>query len=106
MPKMINSLRGVKHSEPMIVPAAVAFAPPPRCFLPPLRVFGVVGAAVVQVWSITQFYSVDFSQSTIGVKKCVFNKNAQSRLKSAVVDGVLGPPSLVSTKPDCDLVSL
>ena len=28
----------------------------------------------VQVWSLTQFYSVDFSQSKIGVKKCVFYK--------------------------------
>ena len=27
-----------------------------------------------QVWSLTQFYSVDFLQSRIGVKKCVFNK--------------------------------
>ena len=27
-----------------------------------------------QVWSLTQFYSVDFSQSRIGVKKSVFNK--------------------------------
>ena len=27
-----------------------------------------------QVWSLTQFYSVDFSKSRIGVKKCVFNK--------------------------------
>ena len=27
-----------------------------------------------QVWSITRFYSVGFSQSRIGVKKCVFNK--------------------------------
>ena len=27
-----------------------------------------------QVWSLTQFYSVDFSQSRIGVNKCVFNK--------------------------------
>ena len=27
-----------------------------------------------QVWSLTQFYSVDFSQSRIGVKKFVFNK--------------------------------
>ena len=27
-----------------------------------------------QVWSLTQFYSVDFSQSRISVKKCVFNK--------------------------------
>ena len=29
---------------------------------------------LVQVWSLTQFYSVDFSKSRIGVKKCVFNK--------------------------------
>ena len=27
-----------------------------------------------QVWSLTQFYSVDFSQSRISVKKCVCNK--------------------------------
>ena len=27
-----------------------------------------------QVWSLTQFYSVDFSQSRISVIKCVFNK--------------------------------
>ena len=25
-------------------------------------------------WSVTQLYSLDFSQSGIGVKKCVFNK--------------------------------
>ena len=30
--------------------------------------------AAGQVWSLTQFYSVDFSQTRIGVKKCVFNK--------------------------------
>ena len=28
----------------------------------------------IQVWSLTQFYSVDFSKSRIVVKKCVFNK--------------------------------
>ena len=27
-----------------------------------------------QVWSLTQFYSVDFSKSRIGVNKCVFNR--------------------------------
>ena len=27
-----------------------------------------------QVWSLTQFYYVDFSQSRIGVNKCAFNK--------------------------------
>ena len=26
-----------------------------------------------QVWSLTQFYSVNFSQSRIGVKKCAFS---------------------------------
>ena len=29
-----------------------------------------------QVWSLTQFYSVYFSKSRIGVKKCVFNKRS------------------------------
>ena len=29
---------------------------------------------VAHKWSLTQFYSVDFSQSRIGVIKCVFNK--------------------------------
>ena len=29
---------------------------------------------VAQVWSLTDFYSVDFSQSRISVGKCVFNK--------------------------------
>ena len=27
-----------------------------------------------QVWSITQFCSVDFTQSRIALKKCIFNK--------------------------------
>ena len=27
-----------------------------------------------QVWSLTQFYSVDFSKSRMDVKQCVFNK--------------------------------
>ena len=31
-------------------------------------------AAQVQVWSLTQFYSVDFSQSRIGVSRCLFYK--------------------------------
>ena len=30
--------------------------------------------ALYQVWSLTQFYSVDFSNSRIGEKKCVFDK--------------------------------
>ena len=32
------------------------------------------GFALLQVWSLTQFYSVDFSQPRIGVNKCVFYK--------------------------------
>ena len=32
------------------------------------------GPAKSQVWSLTQFYSVDFSQSRTGVNKCVFDK--------------------------------
>ena len=36
-------------------------------------VFNVTDAD--QVWSLTPFYSVYFSQSRIGVKKCVFNKH-------------------------------
>ena len=35
---------------------------------------GEIRKMVSQVWSLTQFYSVDFSNSTIDVKKCVFNK--------------------------------
>ena len=31
-------------------------------------------ARKTQVWSLTQFYSVDFSKSRMNVKKCVFNK--------------------------------
>ena len=31
-------------------------------------------SGINQVWSLTQFYSVDFSKTSIGVKKCVFNK--------------------------------
>ena len=46
-----------------------------------------------QVWSLTQFYSVDFSKSRIDVKNA-FSTNAQSRCASVVVDCVLGPPLL------------
>ena len=46
-----------------------------------------------QGWSLTQSYSVDFSQSKIIVKSA-FSTNAQSRFASLVVDGVLGPPRL------------
>ena len=42
-----------------------------------------------QVWSLPQFYSVDFSQSRIGVKKCVFNKGT-IKVCVSCFDGVLG----------------
>ena len=42
----------------------------------------------LQVWSLTKLYSVDFSQSRIGVKKCIFNKRT-------IKVNVLGPPRLV-----------
>ena len=52
---------------------------------------GVAGASDDdQVWSLTQFYSVDPSLSRIGA----VSTNAQSRFASAVLDGVLGPPRL------------
>ena len=38
---------------------------------------------VIQVWSLTQFYSVDFSTSRIG-EKSAFSTNAQSRFASVV----------------------
>ena len=53
---------------------------------------GRLEAGQLQVWSLTQFYSVDYSKSRIDVKKCVFNK--RTRFASVVVDGVLGPPRL------------
>ena len=37
-------------------------------------VYSVWHPALAQLWSLTQLYSVDFSQSRINVKKCVFNK--------------------------------
>ena len=46
-----------------------------------------------QVWSLTLFYSVDFSQSRISVKNAL-STNAQSRFASVVVYGVLRPPRL------------
>ena len=47
----------------------------PHQALVPNQIDGVLGNAVdSQVWSLTQFYSVDFSQSKIGGKKCIFNK--------------------------------
>ena len=45
---------------------------------------------VAILWSLTQFYYVDFSKSRIGV----LSTNTQSRFASVVVDGVLGPQRL------------
>ena len=46
-----------------------------------------------QVWSLSQFYSVEIPKSRIDVKSA-FSTNAQSRFASVVVDDVLGPPRL------------
>ena len=46
-----------------------------------------------QVWSLNQFYSVDFSISSIN-EKSAFSTNAQSKFTLAVLDGVPGPPGL------------
>ena len=40
-----------------------------------------VAAMIDQVWSLAHFYSLDFSKSRIGVKKCVTNTQ---RFASAV----------------------
>ena len=58
------------------------------------HILETVGEEMMQVWSETQFCSVDFSKSRIGVKKSAFLTNAQSRFVSVVVDGALGPPRL------------
>ena len=55
--------------------------------------------AVIQVWSLTQFYSVDFSKSRIGEKSGV-STDVQSMFASAFFDGVL------HGTPDGDSVSL
>ena len=44
-----------------------------------------------KVWSLTQFYSLGFSQSRISVKKCVFDRQGAKVLGSVVLEGVLGP---------------
>ena len=52
----------------------------------------VVSAVSDQVWSLTQFYSVDFLQSRITEEKFVFSTNTQSRFASVVLDAILEPP--------------
>ena len=56
----------------------VSWPPLPNLAFPPSRLL-VMGcrpppSGLEQVWSLTQFYSVDFSKSRICVKKCVFYK--------------------------------
>ena len=52
----------------------------------------IVHHLTYKVWSLTQFYSVDFSKSRISVEK--FSANGQLRFASVVVDSVLEPPPL------------
>ena len=68
--------------------------------LPRLR-----GQRASQVWSLTQFYPVDFSQSRIGVKSAC-STNAQSRFALAVLDGLLAPPCLVRHNWRCPCISV
>ena len=53
--------------------------------------FPSVSTSIWQVWSLTQFYFVDFSHSRISVLKIAVSTNAQSRFALAVLGGVLGP---------------
>ena len=57
-----------------------------------------------QVWSLTYLLPVEFSQSKIGVKKCV--TDAQSRFASAVLNSVLGPPRLAQHTWQCPCISV
>ena len=61
---------------PMPPPTTPGWPPPP-----PWIVW--TPAVETQVWSLTQFYSVDFYQSRIGVRSA-FSTNAQSRFASIV----------------------
>ena len=60
-----------------------------------LMAFSASVEAVAQVWSLTQFYSVDFPQSRIGVKKGVFNKLTFKVLRQCFLNTVLGHLHLV-----------
>ena len=46
-----------------------------------LEVIEAVEAAAAQVWSLSQFYSVDFSQSRISVKKVRFQQTHNQGLR-------------------------
>ena len=60
-----------------------------------------------QVWSLTQFYSVDFSQSRISGKQVCFQQtHNQGLFASVVLDGVLGPSRLARHTCNGVLVSL
>ena len=59
-----------------------------------------------QVWSLTQFYSVGFSQSRIGVEKFVIINAHNQGLLSGAFDGVLGHPRLARYTWQCLCVSV
>ena len=83
LPWILNGLKALSRGITLV---PVDESPLP-CIEEGFWFVGVVGsgdAGVVQVWSPTQFFSVDFSQS-----KSAFSTNAQSRFASVVVDGVL-----------------
>ena len=61
------------HGPPNVV--ARLLAPPPQMGIGVEESAGLDHQAVFpHVWSLTQFHSVDFSQSRICVKRCVFKK--------------------------------
>ena len=54
-------------------------------------------AAIAQVWSLTQLYSVDFSKSRIGGKKCNFNKHTIKVCVTLFVFSIDGPPKIATS---------
>ena len=74
---------GFLSANPSASPVHMKPTPPKKTALDPLvSSSGSLGKSpiaasaskIVQVWSLTKFYSIDFSKSRIDVKKFVFNK--------------------------------
>ena len=107
-PYQVNERENEKLTDPPMTPVGRVGSPPKPPWVESqmgfqastgwplsLGLSSCSSTGAVQVWSLTQFYSVDFSQLMIGVKKCVFNKRTiKVCVSSVVVDGVLGPPRL------------
>ena len=78
---MSSFIAKVQEMTKLPITATTAAPPPPSAIVggsgapPPAPVEPAVAQGQPQVWSLTQFYSVDISKSMIDVKKCVFNKH-------------------------------